>query len=94
MVAPELRLVQLQSILLGSFSGVGHVALMGLLDTIYSSDLSTTNEDLTEEAASFLVLKPVDGEDLLAIHLSQSQNGLNLIESLPELALVKQHHDI
>src|SRR5574344_549334 len=88
-VATEFRFVQFQGILLGSFRGVGHIALMRFLDTIDGSDLASSDEDLTEEAAPFLILQPVDGEDLLAVNLSQAEDGLNLIETLPELALVK-----
>ena len=45
---------------------------MWLLDTVDGADLAAADEDLTEEAASFLVLQPVDREYLLAVHLGES----------------------
>ena len=34
----------------------------------------------------------VDGENLLAVHLREAEDGLDLVETLPELALVQEHH--
>ena len=94
MVTVQLLLIELQGFLLSTFRGVGHVAFTRLLNTKDGSYGSTTDIHLTEETASFLVFKPVDGEYLLAVNIGESKDGLNLIESLTELALVKQHHNI
>src|SRR5574344_2311236 len=94
MVTLQLFLVELQGFLLGSLSGVGHIALMGLFHSQDRTDRTTTDEDFPEEAAPFLVLQTVDGEDFLAIDIVQSNDGFYLIETLAELCLVEQHHDI
>lgn len=94
MVAPELGLVYLESLLLGALRSVCHVAFVRLLDTVDGADLAAPDEDLAEETAPFLVLQPVDRENLLAVHLRESEDGLDLVETLPELALVEQHHHV
>ena len=58
------------------------------------TDRATTDEDLAEEAASFLVLQAIDGEDFLAINISQAKDGFDFVKSLTEFCLVKQHHHI
>ena len=94
MVTLQLFLVELQGFLLGSLRGVGHITLMRFFHTKDCSYRATTDEDLSEEAASFLVLQAIDGEDFLAIDIGQTKDGFNLIKSLTELRLVKQHHHI
>jgi len=65
-----------------------------LFHAVHAAGRTTPDEYLAEEAAPFLVFQPVDGEYLLAVHVSQSENGLDAVEPLLELALVEQHHHI
>ena len=67
---------------------------MGFFDSKDGSNTSTTDEYFTEETASFLVFQSIDGENLFAVHISQTKDSLDFIKSLTELALVKQHHHI
>ena len=92
--ATEFFLVQFQRFLLRAFGGVGHIAFVRLLHAVHAAGRTTPDEYLAEEAAPFLVFQPVDGEYLLAVHISQSENGLDAVEPLLELALVEQHHHI
>ena len=94
MAAFQFFLVELQCFLLSSFGGIGHVTLMRLF---YSKDcriLSSTDENLTEEASTFLILKSVDGEYLSTIDLGESKYSLDLIEPFLEFALIQEHNDI
>ena len=94
MVALQLFLVELQGFLLSSLGGIGHIALVRFFYTKHASDTSSSDKDFSEEASAFLVFKAVDGEDLLAVHICHTQDCLDLVETLTELALVKQHHNV
>ena len=93
-VAAQTGLVDLERLLLGALGGVGHVALMRLLDSVDGAPLPAPDEDLAEETPPVFVLQPVDREDLLAIHLSEAEDGLDLVEPFAELALVEEHHHV
>ena len=67
---------------------------MRFLHAIHGTGLSTTDEHLSEERASFLVVKSVNRKNLLAVHIRQTEYRLDGIKTLPELALVKQHHHV
>ena len=94
MVALQLFLVEFQSFLFCSLGGIGHIALVRFFYTKHASNTSSADEDFSEEASAFLVFKAVDGEDLLAVHICQTQDCLDFVEAFSELALVKQHHHI
>ena len=89
MRALQLRFVELQSLLLGAFSGVGHVAFMRFLHTIHIAGTSSTDKHFSEEATAFFILQSVDGEDFLAIHIGQTKDRFDGIKAFFELALVK-----
>ena len=93
-VAPKFALVELQGLLLGAFRGVGHVALVRFLHAIDGTDAATADEDFAEEAATLLVFQTVNGEDFPAIDIGQAEDGLDVVETLAELALVEQHHHV
>lgn len=86
-VTLQLFLVELQSLLFGSLGGVGHIAFMRLFDSENSSYGSTSDEDFAEETSTLLVLKSVDGEDLLTVNIGQAKDCLDLVKTLSELAL-------
>ena len=67
---------------------------MWFFHPIHGTGLSASDEYLTKKGASFLVVKAIDGEDLLAVHICQAEDGFDRIKTLPELALVKQHHHV
>lgn len=82
MGALQLSLVELQGFLLGSLGGIGHIALARFLDSEDFADLATTDEHFSKEGTSIFVVQSVDGEDLLAIYIGQTQYLLNLTETL------------
>ena len=86
--------IQLQCLLLCSFRRIGHIALPRFLDTEDITDKSTADEHFTEESTTFLVFQTVDGEYLTTLHISKSKNSLDVIETLLEFSLVKQHNNI
>src|SRR5574344_990436 len=94
MTAFQFLLVELQCFLLGTLSGIGHVALMRFFDSKDRCILTSTDKNLSEETSTFLVFKSVDGEDLSTIHLGESKDSLDFIESFLELALIEEHNHI
>jgi hypothetical protein len=46
---------------------------------------TSTDENFTEETASFLIFKPVDGEYLLAVHVCKSKDCLDGIKAFTNL---------
>ena len=94
MAAPELPLVEFQGFLLSTFGRVGHVAFMRLFHAIHAACRSPSYEYLPEERTAVLVVQTVDREYLLAVNIGEPENGLDGVETLLELALVKQHHHV
>ena len=67
---------------------------MGFLHTIDIAGETAANEDLLEVAASLVVVESVDGEDLPALHIGQTEDGLDVVKTLLELTLVEKDGDI
>ena len=94
MRAFQLFLIEFQSLFLRSFRRIGHIAFPRLFNTEDIAGKTTTNEHFSEESPAFLVLQSIDGKDLAAFHIGQAKDSLDVIETLLELALVKQHDNI
>ena len=67
---------------------------MGFLHTIDIAGETAADENLLEVAASLVVVEPVNGEDLPALHIGQTEDGLDVVKTLLEPSLVKQDGDI
>ena len=93
-VTAELTLVELQGFLLDLLGGVGHITLNRLLDTEDITFRATLDEDFLEGTAAVLVVKTVDGEELLTVIVGKGKGLTDLVELVLELALVKEHEDI
>ncbi len=86
----EVPLIDFQGFLLQSFSGVGPVAFRRFLHSEYVPGVTTTNPYLTEIGTSILVLQTVDSEDLLKLHLCQSELVGHILIIVLELRLVEK----
>jgi len=82
--------INFQGFFLGAFRGVGPVAFGRFLNAIYIGVLAAAYPHLLEVVPSIVVVQGVDGEDLLLLHLCQSEDGTNGIVSVLELALVEE----
>ena len=94
MTAPQFPFIEFQGFFLRPLRGVGHVTFSWFFYAVHAAGRPPADEHLSEEAAPFLVFQPVDGEYLFAVHVGKSENSLDFIEPLAELALVKQHHHV
>ncbi len=94
MTAPQFPFIEFQGFFLRPLRGVGHVTFSWFFYTVHAAGRSPADEHLAEETAPFLVFQPVDGEYLLAVHVSKAEDSLDFIEPLTELALVEQHHHV
>ena len=88
---PVVTFVDFQGFLLHSFCGECPIAFRWFLHTEDIPGVTTTNPHLIEESTAFLVLKLVNGEDLLALHIIEAQNFRNLVVVVLKLVLVQQN---
>ena len=94
MVALQLSLIKLQSFLLGLLSGIAHITLARLLDAKDIGGVDTLDKNFLKRTATSLVVKAVNGKNLLTLDIGQGKGGLDIIKLLLELRLVKEHEDI
>ena len=90
----QLALVELQGLLLDLVGRIGHIAFKGFLDPEHVTLAAALDEHLLEGTTPFLVVKAVNGENLLAVDGCQGEGGLDIIELVLELGLVKEHEDL
>lgn len=85
-----MALIDFQGFFLSALGGVGPVALGRFLHAIDIGVLATADPHFLKVAAAVVVVEGVDGEDLLLLHLCQSENGTDGIVTILELALVEE----
>ena len=85
-----MALIDFQGFLLGAFGGVGPVAFGRFLHAIDVGVLAAADPHFLKVAAAVVVVEGIDGEDLLFLHLRQSEDGTDGIVTVLELALVEE----
>ena len=83
--------IEFEGFLFRAFGSVSPVAFRCFLHTVHIRVLSPAYPDFLEVAASFPVVQGIDGEYLLPLDGSQSQDGGNVLVAVLELGLVEQY---
>ena len=86
--------VNLEGFLFRPFRGVGPVTFRRFFHTIHIRYLSTAYPYLLEVIPALVVVKAVDGEDLLSLNRCQSEDSRDVIVSILEFGLVKQNFHV
>ena len=71
--------INLQCLLLGTFSSACPVTFRCFLYAIHIRVLSPANPHLLEVASSLMVVQRIDGENLLTLYVSESKSGRKML---------------
>ena len=86
--------IELQGFLFSLLCSIRHITLWRLLYTQHFAILPSLQKDFLEIGSSILVVKAVDGEDLLAVIVCECKGCLDFIKLILEFALVEKHEHI
>ena len=89
-VATIMSCVDFEGFLFCPFRSVGPVTFRRFLHAIHIRHLPTAYPHLLEVVTPLVVVKRIDGENLLSLHRCQSEDGRNIIVPVLELCLVEQ----